>query len=968
MHALLCLLAHSVLPIRLLAVVSELSPVAPHGAWGVGSKCEVITSACAGGYPTLQSWVTELSHNTLGTVMATTPDTRSRFITAHPEGVAFNYRVWKKLGTNYVVFADDYYLTKDGKAREAADFVRNSPIPFSLSDLHITDVYLEFLHLFDRYYVTTIGGSTVAVIQLWSDAFTGKSIPSYKHSEILPVLTASLRRKGASQVVALLFGEKTDEGFIEETYSRYDIDVVVCNYGARNASVQNGTQFFMVANSYSLMALDLIGGDMWTYELRVEDLSAPIPAGHDQAVFVANTEWMQAEQHRAAAHDYEIAYSSRAMEASHLGSVAAFYAPCRERECMMGGLATDAIRSHANTDIALLNGGALRGAGWPPGSVKRSDIYSAFPFTDTICTMNVSGTTLMHILDHSLSVLLANGSYDVSSGVGSYAQVSGMRYSFNPANPVGQRVVSVEIFDEARGRYEAVHRRRLYSFATIQYLVYNGDGFAAVLAGRVEGSLRCSVMSTLEAATAYLERHSPYMPSNPNASWINHGAYLNMQYLTAENCSGLEYFLPEWADCKACVAGFFRPAGATECVHETVSTTDTVTNTWLIVGLVAGALVLLFAPLVWKMTEKSRRIRQLYNNNKVAEECAIAVKELRLSDLDYLRDLQKPNTIQTAFIDIATQMKIYVDFMPKTLIANVRDEPASTVRPNNDDEAVRAIDAESSLSSTESLRSRKADGSIHTCFVRQKQVSVMCTNSRSHRTKCEGMDPTSLIEFHSTYMEIFHAAVESQHGVAEAASGDRLIAGWNAVTTAVNHRQLAVRAAYLIKVGCEKHSFAAPLLVNIGVGAGTAKVGLFGGRGTRKFDIITAALPMASTLMLLNKVYDTHVLLPEKVASEVQGQYALQIVDHVSYPKFGSTFLYTLVHENANVKAREWMYELQDHEAGDRFAEHNRAWRVFVKTGKVPEGGTVLWGKLQHLSTAVFHGVYAATPPGLDIS
>ncbi len=104
-------------------------------------------------------------------------------------------------------------------------------------------------------------------------------------------------------------------------------------------------------------------------------------------------------------------------------------------------IVADTIKRYANTEIALINGGSIRGnkqytAGTP---ITRQDIVTEY--------QNLKG---------------------------GFPHVSGMSYSFDPSAKVFQRVKNVTI------NGKRIDKSKTYSLATSNFLANGGDGFYAL--------------------------------------------------------------------------------------------------------------------------------------------------------------------------------------------------------------------------------------------------------------------------------------------------------------------------------------------------------------------------------------------------------------------------------------------------------------------------------------------------------
>ncbi|MBI4587678.1 MAG: 5'-nucleotidase C-terminal domain-containing protein [Candidatus Rokubacteria bacterium] len=140
-------------------------------------------------------------------------------------------------------------------------------------------------------------------------------------------------------------------------------------------------------------------------------------------------------------------------------------AEVRSRETNLGDFVTDVIRERLGADLALLNGGALRGNRFLPGGpITRRDVHALLPFGNVLALLEVGGAALTQALERAVSA------YPRPAGL--FLQVSGLRFVFDPARRPGQRVLEVTIgglpLDPARA----------YTVALPDYLARGGDGYS----------------------------------------------------------------------------------------------------------------------------------------------------------------------------------------------------------------------------------------------------------------------------------------------------------------------------------------------------------------------------------------------------------------------------------------------------------------------------------------------------------
>jgi 5'-nucleotidase / UDP-sugar diphosphatase len=111
----------------------------------------------------------------------------------------------------------------------------------------------------------------------------------------------------------------------------------------------------------------------------------------------------------------------------------------RTAESNFGDLIADAMRAGVGADVALMNGGSIRGdRTYAPGTVlTRKDILMELPFGNVVVLIELSGADLLAALE--------NGVSQIEDGAGRFPQVSGMTFTFDPARPPGSRIVAVEV-------------------------------------------------------------------------------------------------------------------------------------------------------------------------------------------------------------------------------------------------------------------------------------------------------------------------------------------------------------------------------------------------------------------------------------------------------------------------------------------------------------------------------------------
>lgn len=116
----------------------------------------------------------------------------------------------------------------------------------------------------------------------------------------------------------------------------------------------------------------------------------------------------------------------------------------------LGNVITDAYLLATGADIAFENAGGIR-ASIAAGTVTYGDVINVSPYGNYVVTKKLTGAQIKEMLESSLTIqkncIVANdsGEWDAwPNDSGSYLQVGGITVRFDPAQPAGERVLSVQ--------------------------------------------------------------------------------------------------------------------------------------------------------------------------------------------------------------------------------------------------------------------------------------------------------------------------------------------------------------------------------------------------------------------------------------------------------------------------------------------------------------------------------------------
>lgn len=273
---------------------------------------------------------------------------------------------------------------------------------------------------------------------------------------------ARLREAGADLVVAVTHSDWKDDlrlartGEIDVILSGHDHDLIVFHDGHTAIAETE-------ADGAQVVAVDLaitVSDDMprkvvWRPKFRIIDTADVAP---DPSV-AARVAEIRAGMDKSL--DEPIGVTRTELDARK--------ASLRGRETALGDFIADAMRARTGADVAILNGGAVRGDRiFPAGAtLSRKTALAMLPFANRLVTLEISGADLRAALESAFSKL--------DNDAGRFAQLSGARVVVRRDAVPGARLASIEIAGkplDASGNY---------TLATNDYLAAGKDGYDALL-------------------------------------------------------------------------------------------------------------------------------------------------------------------------------------------------------------------------------------------------------------------------------------------------------------------------------------------------------------------------------------------------------------------------------------------------------------------------------------------------------
>lgn len=136
----------------------------------------------------------------------------------------------------------------------------------------------------------------------------------------------------------------------------------------------------------------------------------------------------------------------------------------RKMETNLGNLVADLMRTATHTEIALVNGGSIRGS-LEKGPITLEDVWRVLPYDTQLAQVELTGSQIAEVLNHSISL---------GPGLtGGFLQVSGVSFTIGKSG-----------LEDIRVQGKPLQRERYYSIAITDFMFAGGDGYGHFKKGR----------------------------------------------------------------------------------------------------------------------------------------------------------------------------------------------------------------------------------------------------------------------------------------------------------------------------------------------------------------------------------------------------------------------------------------------------------------------------------------------------
>jgi 5'-nucleotidase len=335
------------------------------------------------------------------------------------------------------------------------------------------------------YVVKTFGALKVGFIGLCLTS-SEISLDKLSHTRLIDPLEAAaqylpiLKREGASVIVAVTHLAFADDRALVEKFPQIDLII-------------GGHEHYPITSTEDRTLISKAGSDArFVARIDVNRRSAvnverfyelipvtnALPDEPRTAAVVASF-----ERRLGADMDTVVGTSRVALDARDL--------QIRASETNLSDLFADAMRASANTDVALLNAGSIRGNRlYPAGPLTRRTILTMYPFESTICKIAVPGRVILQALNNGVAKLPATS--------GGFPAVSGLTMTVDRSARAGNRVRDVRVGGQP------LDPDRTYTLALPDFVLNGGDNYTMFAGRRVlvspeAGSLLVSVVEKFVA-------------------------------------------------------------------------------------------------------------------------------------------------------------------------------------------------------------------------------------------------------------------------------------------------------------------------------------------------------------------------------------------------------------------------------------------------------------------------------------
>ncbi|XP_058457931.1 apyrase-like [Malaya genurostris] len=188
---------------------------------------------------------------------------------------------------------------------------------------------------------------------------------------------------------------------------------------------------------------------------------------------------------------------------------------CGYAECNLGSFVADSMVAAfvplaepghwTYASIAVVAVGGLRVSMFK-GAISFKNLIEVLPFENMLVCVELRGDRLIGMLEYAVEKSWDEDKFNGANML----QMSGLRVEYNVTNPVGQRVLAVEVlcYDCLVPKYEPLNALKYYRVVTNSFIAGGGDGFSMF---PEYGRNKQNGPIDVDALEKYTKEHSPIM-------------------------------------------------------------------------------------------------------------------------------------------------------------------------------------------------------------------------------------------------------------------------------------------------------------------------------------------------------------------------------------------------------------------------------------------------------------------------
>ncbi|HMO79969.1 MAG TPA: 5'-nucleotidase C-terminal domain-containing protein [Pyrinomonadaceae bacterium] len=365
---------------------------------------------------------------------------------------------WNMVGLDYSVLGNHEFDIRTG---ELLDRIKESEFTWLGSNVFDTKTGKIFAEL-PPFVIREIGGVKIGIIGLLLPE-TKETSSMEDHLEVVDFcktareLIPKMRTAGANTIIGLTHMFMAQDKRLAHCAPGIDLILGGHEHTLLQSSANGVPIFKMWADAREVGKFDLFidrrTGKLVSMDWEIIPVTDEIPDHPDFAPVVAKYKYLLDQL------EVRIGATSVPLDAlSH---------SVRTKETDIGNFIADAYRKAVDADIGFVNGGSIRAdLSYNPGPLTKRDVLSMLPFNNPIVKVEVTGKTLMEILEHGV----ARSAEDNEPG--RFPQISGMKFTFDAGKLPGQRIIEVTVGGKP------IDPAATYTIATSDFLVSRGgDGY-----------------------------------------------------------------------------------------------------------------------------------------------------------------------------------------------------------------------------------------------------------------------------------------------------------------------------------------------------------------------------------------------------------------------------------------------------------------------------------------------------------